>query len=231
MSALRGRDPGGIVSISRGASFPVPALIIDPAETTRVEVITTSQGSRAWVVAALAMVAVGALFQSGPLFGLGLLLAVATGVAWLWARWCMKNLAVERRFSQTRAFWGEEVDMSQVFTNMKPLPVPWLGVEDQTPAALEVAATHIIASSQAQRMLMKTSISLGWYERITRHYTVRCKARGEHEFGPLSIETGDFFDLLRPTETIETPGTLLVYPRYVPLEQLGIQAKQPFGDI
>ena len=55
-------------------------------------------------------------------------------------------------------------------------------------------------------------------------------ARGEHEFGPIEIRSGDIFGLFRRYATYATPATLLVYPRYVPVERLGIPARQPFGD-
>jgi len=74
------------------------------------------------------------------------------------------------------------------------------------------------------------AVSLGWYERVTRRYTVRCAARGEHEFGPVEVQSGDLFGLFRRSETIETPQVLLVYPRYVPVSRLSIPARHPFGD-
>lgn len=193
------------------------------------EVITTSQLSGAWRYGAAALLLVGALFQSRPLFALGLLLASALGVAWLWARWCLHDLRVERRLSQHRAFWGEEVRMSQVFTNAKPLPVPWLAVDDQFPM-LEVLSISGIPIQKARRRQVSTALSLSWYERVTRHYTLQCTTRGEHEFGPVDIRSGDIFGLFRRSETIRTAQTLLVYPRYVPLTHLGLPARQPFGD-
>jgi uncharacterized protein (DUF58 family) len=204
----------------------------DQSERERREkAITVSQVSQFWVVGAVFSLLVGAIFGSAPLVGLGLLIAAALAVSRVWANYCLSNLSVQRRFSQGRAFWGEEVDMAQVFTNSKPLPVPWLAVEDEVPSSLEV---NSIAPSRVQvairRMVLNTAISLRWYERVTRHYTIKCKARGEHEFGPIEIQSGDVFGLYRRTEKVETPETLLVYPRYVPVEKLGIPARQPFGD-
>jgi uncharacterized protein (DUF58 family) len=79
-------------------------------------------------------------------------------------------------------------------------------------------------------MSFTTVFSLGWYERLTRHYRLQCQARGEHDFGPIDVRSGDIFGLFRRAAYVKTPGTLLVYPRYVPVEQLGIPARQPFGD-
>lgn len=195
--------------------------------------ITISQVSQGWVYGAAGMVAVGALFKNAPLFALGFLLAIVLLVAWLWARYCLRGLQIERRFSQPRAFYGEEIDMAQVFTNNKMLPVPWLAVSDEYPGQLEVTSSSEPGTMLGSKMRVRklaTTVSLGWYERVTRHYKVRCMARGEHEFGPLDVQSGDVFGLFRRTESFATPQTLIVYPRYVPVEQLGITARQPFGD-
>src|SRR3712207_5923557 len=176
------------------------------------------------------MIAVGALIGNGPLFALGLFLGAALLVAWLWSRYCLHNLTVERRFSQPRAFYGEEITMSQVFTNNKPLPVPWLAVYDEYPGALQINSAAASVSSKSRVRSLATTLSIGWYERVTRHYSVRCTARGEHEFGPVDIESGDVFGLFRRSHEVPTRQTLIVYPRYVPVEQLGITTRQPFGD-
>jgi uncharacterized protein (DUF58 family) len=200
------------------------------AAVKREEALTISQVSTVWIWGAVLLMATGAFFQSRALFGLGLVLAAAIGVSWLWARWSLRGLTFERRFSQSRAFWGEEVDMAQVFTNAKILPVPWLSVEDQVPGTLDIKSSSVVYSSQARRKSINTAISVGWYERVRRHYTVKCTTRGEHEFGPVNIRSGDIFGLFRRAETIDTPQPLLVYPRFVPVAQLGIPARQPFGD-
>jgi uncharacterized protein (DUF58 family) len=213
--------------IEEAAVTPVPSAIPD---IPRTEMMTISQVSMAWVWGAVAMLVVGAGFNSNPLFGLGLVLGVALLVAWAWAHWCLTNLHIERNFSQPRAFWGEEVNMDQVFVNNKPLPVPWLAVSDEYPGSLTLISHSASLASKARVMEFTTSLSLGWYERLTRHYLIRCTARGEHEFGPIEVRSGDIFGLFRRTSVVETPGTLLVYPRYVPVERLGIPARQPFGD-
>jgi uncharacterized protein (DUF58 family) len=210
---------------------PAPSKIIGlpPVPSTQVDVITSSQLSRAWFWGAAALLVIGALF-SQPLFALGLVLSAALFVAWAWARWCLVNLSIERRFSHTRAFWGEEVTMDHIFVNNKPLPLPWLTVEDHYPVELKFISSTPSYLSMTRMMVFNVVFSLGWYERVTRHYRFKCIARGEHRFGPLDIRAGDIFGLFRRAATIDTPGSLLVYPRYVPVEQLGIPARQAFGD-
>jgi uncharacterized protein (DUF58 family) len=194
------------------------------------DVLTTSQLSPVWFYIAGIVIAIGGLFASAAIFGLGLLLGAAILASWFWSRVCLRNLTVERRFGQTRAFWGEEIEMSQVFTNNKPLPIPWLAIEDFYPGKLELTSSLKEAAITSQERRINTAMSIGWYERVTRRYRILCKARGEHNFGPITVNSGDVFGLFRRYETVKTPQTLIVYPRYVPIEQLGIPARQPFGD-
>ncbi len=196
----------------------------------RRDILTTSQLSKAWFYIAGSVTAVGALFGSVGLFGLGLLLTAAILASWLWSRVCLRNLWVERSFSQTRAFWGEEIEMSQVFTNNKALPVPWLSVEDTYSGKLELSSARQEISIKSRERRINTALSLNWYERVRRRYLIKCIARGEHSFGPITVQSGDVFGLFRRYESVSTPQTLIVYPRYVPVEQLGIPARQPFGD-
>jgi uncharacterized protein (DUF58 family) len=207
-----------------------PELEVGEAGRKAHSALVVSQVSRFWLYATGMILVIGAVSGSQPLFGLGLLVAASLVVSWLWARWCLRNLTVERRFSHRRAFWGEEVDMSQVFSNAKPLPVPWLSVEDQMPGSLQLVTSASDVQIAIRRKLLYTALSLGWYEWVTRHYRIKCMARGEHEFGPVELQSGDVFGLFRRTESRETAQTLLVYPRYVPVQRLGIPARQPFGD-
>jgi uncharacterized protein (DUF58 family) len=196
---------------------------------TTTDVLTISQISAVWVYGTGLLVIVGLLVGSRPILAVGVVLAAALAIAWLWARWCFANLTVERHFTPERAFWGEEIEMAHVFTNAKILPVAWLGVQDQYPSHLKFAdADNHLRGTHTNRL--QSSLAVGWFERATKRYKLTATARGEHEFGPIEMQSGDVFGLFRRQVTYATPETLLVYPRYVPVEHLGISARQPFGD-
>ncbi|MFL5733246.1 MAG: DUF58 domain-containing protein [Chloroflexia bacterium] len=194
------------------------------------EAWTTSQVSRVWAASAAGMAIVGALFGNPLLFALGVLLGTVLLIAWASARRSLTDLTIERRFSHSRAFFGENVDLAHVFTNNKPLPLAWLFIEDRFPSALQIDSPHVTRTETPNRSALTAALSLGWYERVTRHYEVHCTARGEHDFGPIQVESGDLFGLFRHIATRDSPGSLLVYPRYVPVTSLGIPARQPFGE-
>jgi len=73
-------------------------------------------------------------------------------------------------------------------------------------------------------------LSVRWYERVRRHYTIHAGARGLHPFGPATLRTGDVFGVL--SRELEIPGEqyLLVYPKIIPLAQLALPTANPFGE-
>jgi uncharacterized protein (DUF58 family) len=69
------------------------------------------------------------------------------------------------------------------------------------------------------------------YHRVKRRFPVRCSQRGVFAFGPTYIRSGDLFGFFRREKKFDALDYLLVYPRLVPLEKLGIPSRQLFGDI
>jgi uncharacterized protein (DUF58 family) len=55
--------------------------------------------------------------------------------------------------------------------------------------------------------------------------------RGLFLFGPVNIKTGDPFGFFHTDIVLEEQNQLLVYPRILPLEELGIPSRHPFGDL
>lgn len=159
-----------------------------------------------------------------------LVLLTVTGLTALWRRFCLNAVEYHRSFSQHRAFVGETVELSVQIINRKLLPLPWLEVEDELPEELGLEGGKIDISTQPLRMLVRGLLSLRWYERVTRRYQVQCHARGYHTFGPVQLRSGDIFGFFSNQVTLPGLDRLLVYPQVVPLEELGLPSKQPFGD-
>ena len=56
--------------------------------------------------------------------------------ALLCAGFNFKNLSYDRRFSKTRAYEGQKVELLESIRNRKLLPVPWLRAESRIPQEL-----------------------------------------------------------------------------------------------
>ena len=183
-----------------------------------------------WVIGGLLLVSLW--LREGQLFVIACILLLIALVSHFWARYCLSGVAYQRTLGQKRAFHGENVSLTVEVSNAKALPLAWLEVEDTMPgAALQLAPPHTTPSHMPGRRLLTMLLSVRWYERVRRHYTVACGARGIHTFGPATLRTGDVFGLQTRELPVEHEDYLLVYPKLVPLEQLSLPSKNPFGDV
>jgi uncharacterized protein (DUF58 family) len=97
--------------------------------------------------------------------------------------------------------------------------------------ALPVTPGHVGPSHMPGRRLLSILLSVRWYERVRRHYSVKAGARGYHPFGPATLRTGDVFGFFSKELAFEREDFLLVYPKVVSLQQLRLPARDPFGDV
>lgn len=209
-----------------------PAEDIGAQERLRAEAregLLVSQVAKVWPYGAGILMVFGAFIGSKSLFTLGALVGAALLVARLWAHFALRGLSVERRLGQTRAFFGEEVEVAYVLTNLKPLPVSWLALDDEIPHGLHPLTAQSKTAGRISKHLTAT-LALKWYERVTTRHRLLCMARGEYAFTAINLESGDIFGIFRRYQKREMPQTLIVYPRYVPVEWLGIPARQAFGE-
>jgi uncharacterized protein (DUF58 family) len=158
------------------------------------------------------------------------LLLLTAGMSWLWDRWSLARVSYERELSHTRAFPGDEVELAIRIMNRKPLPLSRLDIRDHIPAGLEVVGYDLRMNSDG-RQLLHRSTSMRWYEGLTWRYQIRCLERGAYRFGPAQIESGDPFGFYRTIHEIAQRNSLVVYPRLLPLDELGLPPRHPLGDL
>jgi len=158
------------------------------------------------------------------------LLLLTAGMSWLWDRWSLTRVSYERELSHTRAFPGDEVELAIRITNRKPLPLSRLDIRDHIPAGLGVVGYDLKMDSDG-RQLLHRSTSMRWYEGLTWRYQIRCLERGAYRFGPVQIESGDPFGFYRTIHEITQRNSLVVYPRLLPLDELGLPPCHPLGDL
>ena len=184
-----------------------------------------------WLFITVLLLIISLLMKQVPLLLISLLFFLTGGVARLWERYCLSRVEYRRRLSTHRAFFGDEVQLEIEVANRKPLPLPWIQVEDAIPSDVTLLKGRTSPSYRPDRLILNNLLSLGWYHRITRRYTMRCLQRGYFTFGPTRIRSGDLFGIFNREKEIRQEDYLIVYPRIVPLEKLGIAANQPAGDI
>lgn len=168
--------------------------------------------------------------RSGLVLLAATLVALVASLVALWDRYGLSRLSYERRFEQRRCFAGETVTLTVALTNRKLLPLTYVVVDESVPVPLRVASQRMRFQSRARERL-RLRFSMGWYQRVERRFTVEATRRGVYRLGPAAVTTGDPFGWADRSLEVPPSDLLLVYPRVLPLEQVGLPARRPFGDL
>lgn len=166
----------------------------------------------------LILLAVALLLQVDFIF---YVVYVLTGT-YLLAQWrtrrILPRLLVSRRFTD-HIFNGETARVEVEVANPGWWPVPWLRYEESPPSQL--------TASSALRQVM----ALRPKERLRFSYDVVGQRRGYYPIGPGRLSTGDLFGFAQAESLYDEPRHLTVYPRVVPLADVGITSHAPHGVI
>ena len=186
----------------------------------------------AWIALSLICLLVGLLSRQNGLTLLGLLLLTVLPIARLWNHYALKRILYMRKLEPRRAFIGEEVDLALTIENRKVLPLGWMEVEDEWPKDLDLTQedSEDLHPSSSGRMILKNGFSLRWYERVRLHYTILCKQRGFYPLGPVRMTSGDIFGIFKSQYVFPGIDWLIIYPKVLPIEELGLPPKNPFGE-
>lgn len=184
-----------------------------------------------WLLLNVGTLLVAALAQQPSLFIIALLLLLTNAVSRLWERWCLERVEYRRTITPARAFAGEEATLRVEVVNRKLLPLAWLDVEDDAPQDVAFLDWDVVASHKPGRVLLRRVLSLRWYERVTHTYRLRTLRRGYFPFGPVTLRSGDIFGLFTTQTTLDAADHLLVYPRVVPVQQLGLPPRFLVGQL
>lgn len=138
------------------------------------------------------------------------------GLSLLWAKYHMRWVRVSR-FTPSHAFSGETVTGSVRIDNTGFLPVPWVRAREAVPAALR------------SRNRYQTVVSLGGRSAVNFIYELYCRQRGYFHVGPLTLATGDLFGFADSGFVEPATDVMIVFPKVVPLEKIGLQSRMLFG--
>ncbi len=159
---------------------------------------------RGWAAlgASLALFVLWIALGEPELLSIGLLLAIATTVAFLFVRRSNPTVSVTRRLSPNLVHEGEQTVVEAALTNVGHRPVWNLTAED------EVAGLGSARFAAAR---------LAPDETATATYQILCKPRGIYDVGPLRISVTDPLRLADRSRLAGQSDRLIVYP---PVEQL-----------
>lgn len=169
-----------------------------------------------WLTIILFVIA--AILRSELFFYLLYVLVGLQVLARLWLNRGAKRLSW-RRAAPTAAFQGEQLTIELEVRNNSLLPMPWLSLHESIPSTLRTPPS------------LREVLSLGAGERRILHYTVVGRQRGYYRLGPLTLRTGDVLGLGERSLHANTIDALTIYPRVLPLHELGLPATLPYGTL
>ena len=182
-----------------------------------------------WIPMFGVLIIIGIFSGYGLVIGLGAMGLLLAGVSWLWNRLSLEEVHYERDIAQSRVFMGEET------TWRCRLPTAsqyrWqAGRRGRVPGGDRGRRREVSTSANPKSMVLRHHTSLAWYERIHWEYTMKCGARGFYRIGPAKLESGDIFGFFDSEKPVRDNDFLLVYPRVVPLPELGMSPIRPLGE-
>ncbi len=187
--------------------------------------------TRIWIVAFVGVAIVGLVLHATSLFFLAIAVFLIALCARLWERYCLVGVEYRRSLTSDRAFFGDSIDLDVEIVNRKALPLAWLEIEDELPRRLPPRHGRVQPSFKSDRSYLVNVVALRPFERVRRRFTIPCVERGEHTVGPIRVRSGDLFGFFRRQEDRPVSARFLVYPKVVPIGQLGLPPRQPLGDV
>jgi uncharacterized protein (DUF58 family) len=185
---------------------------------------------RVWLAGAGICLFIGVLTRETSITLVGLLVLITAGLGALWNRYSLEGIEYKRTLDLDRAFPDDIVTMTITVTNRKPLPVPWLSIEDELADALEPTTRQTIVTRSTSRRMLSITTSLKPFERVSWKIPLHCKERGSHTLGPVTLRSADPFGFFSNRATLAIPNRVLVYPRIHQLPDLDLPPRFALGD-
>ena len=183
-----------------------------------------------WFYGSAALLLLGMALRQPALSILAFTTLLTAGSSKLWSRHALQHVVYRRHLSNTRIFRGESIQMTAELVNHKWLPLPWIEVEDQVSDRIRLRNQETLPSNRPGTTILRLTTSVRWFERVTWSFTLDCPHRGAFVIGPLSLRSGDLFGFFSEQERYENTEQILVYPRIVSMEDLGLPPRHPLGD-
>jgi uncharacterized protein (DUF58 family) len=183
-----------------------------------------------WLVVGVLLIFAGFGAEQPAIGIIGAVIVVLGGIARYWSRHLFDRVTFTRTPDERRAFIGEEVGVDFELTNKKPLPLPWYEWRFALGEALPVEGETLGAAAVPGLKWLHRRGSLGWYQQHRWRFTLRPSERGYHQFGPATIKSADLVGAFPRTIDDEIKEHLVVFPKVVPLEDLGLPSDRPFGE-
>lgn len=146
-----------------------------------------------------------------------------------YSKFGMKNVTYECYFSKDEAVEGEEIELVEVVTNRKLLPLPWLKSEIPTSKFLSFADAQSQVTDQSR--FVPSFFMLKSYSKLSRRWKVKCLKRGTYPITSVPLVSTDIFGNKSISKAFDVNATLVVLPKPLDYEDISVSSKYFYGDI
>ncbi|RKN82221.1 DUF58 domain-containing protein [Paenibacillus ginsengarvi] len=146
----------------------------------------------------------------------------------------LRGVNYRREFDVSACFQGEEVQLVEVISNRKLLPLPWLRLESLMQSGLHFHSQSNLDISKGELLQNHRSLfSLMPYTQITRRHRVLCLKRGCYDLKSATMTCGDPLGLYTTFRFLQfdRQTRLLVYPERIPLSDIPLPSHSWQGDV
>ncbi len=146
----------------------------------------------------------------------------------IYKHWGLKGITYSRCFGSSHVFEGEEVQMIEIISNNKLIPVIWLQLESEIDPHLQFQKQANLDVKHQQ--FHRSFFSIMPFTRITRKHTVKCVKRGFYTLKSAVLSCNDALSIVQTYEDLSLDASILVYPKIVPVEHLNLPCQSWMGD-
>lgn len=184
-----------------------------------------------FVILLIVVVIVGAVSREPLIGAVGALAFVIAIASRIWAALSLEEITIDRTTSVDHAFQDDEIEITFTIENRKPLPVPWLEINEYVPRGLLIEGHKAVEQAYLGGAEMTASTSLGGYERVKVKRKITALSRGAYRLGKTRLRSGDLFGLYPSEASLEhTPWSIFVYPTIKAIPGFVLPARRPIGD-
>lgn len=176
------------------------------------------------------LVLLGFTANAPSLGGIGFLLTFLGLLTAIWRRQLFASTRLRISLDGARLFPGERTTLTVELENRKLLPLPWFEWQLALADPLRIEGERLAAAAAPGFSYLHKAGSLGWYARARWRFQVGSETRGYHQVGPGAVKSSDILGLDQQALTQQDFMRIIVYPRVVPLPDLGLPADRPFGE-
>ena len=145
----------------------------------------------------------------------------------IYSRACLTNLDVDVSISASTATEGDSLTLTEILTNSKWLPLPWVSVKFRTGRELKFSS-GVLASDYHYR---NDLFHILMHQKITRRLAFECSKRGFYSISGLELTAWDLLMEQKYIRRFPCNVQLTVYPSTIPTIEMEYLTTRVYGQL